>query len=74
MQKEKNKRTICNCCREINQKILRFKMTRLLCFGQIYTNTSKQKGKALHLLVGDVDQHAGNDFQQENTEQQTQIL
>lgn len=30
--------------------------------------------RCIYLLVGNVGQHAGNDLQQENTHQQTQIL
>lgn len=30
--------------------------------------------RCIYLLVGNVGQHSGNDLQQENTHQQTQIL
>lgn len=36
--------------------------------------TSQVNAALLYLLVGDVGQDAGDDLQQENTQQQTQIL
>lgn len=38
------------------------------------TNTCKQEVMDIYFLVGNVGQYSSDDFQQENTEQQTQIL